>query len=93
MGSTNSAIWENNVSLGRFYGEEKVNGFSAKAYEIPSSQDKSQVATDYFADINQLLALPPREVQLFREIQAIQRGQECTLMVMLISGILKWDSM
>ena len=60
-GGTNAAIWENNVSLGRFYAEEKVNGFSAKAYEIPSSLDKGQVAIDYFADINKLLALPPRK--------------------------------
>jgi hypothetical protein len=58
-GGTNAAIWENNVSLGRFYAEEKVNGFSAKAYEIPASLDKTQAATDYFADINQLLALTP----------------------------------
>jgi hypothetical protein len=58
-GGTNSAIWENNVSLGRFYGEQKVDGFSAKAYEIPTSLDKTQAATDYFADINQLLALTP----------------------------------
>ena len=36
-----------------------MNGFSAKAYEIPASLDKIQAATDYFADINQLLALPP----------------------------------
>ena len=34
-GGTNAAIWENNVSLGRYYAEEKVDGFSAKAYEIP----------------------------------------------------------
>ena len=58
-GGTNPAIWENNVSLGRFYGEEKVDGFSAKAYEIPASLDKTQAAKDYFADINQLLALTP----------------------------------
>ena len=58
-GGTNSAIWENNVSLGRFYAEEKVDGFSAKAYEIPTSLDKTQAAKDYFADINQLLALTP----------------------------------
>ena len=58
-GGTNPAIWENNVSLGRFYGEEKVDGFSAKAYEIPASLDKTQAARDYFADINQLLALTP----------------------------------
>ena len=58
-GGTNPAIWENNVSLGRFYGEEKVNGFSAKAYDIPASLDKTQAAKDYFADINQLLALTP----------------------------------
>ncbi|MBV42384.1 MAG: hypothetical protein CL834_05075, partial [Crocinitomicaceae bacterium] len=58
-GGTNSAIWENNVSLGRFYAEQKVDGFSAKAYEIPTSLDKTQAATDYFADINRLLTLTP----------------------------------
>jgi hypothetical protein len=58
-GGTNAAIWENNVSLGRYYAEETVDGFSAKAYEIPTSLDKTQAATDYFADINQLLALTP----------------------------------
>ena len=58
-GGTNAAIWENNVSLGRYYAEEKVDGFSAKAYEIPVSLDKTQAARDYFEDINQLLTLTP----------------------------------
>ena len=79
--------------LGRFYAEEKVNGFSAKAYEIPSSLDKGQVAIDYFADINKLLALPPSGSAIIQGIWQSSGRQECTLMVMQISGILKWDSM
>jgi hypothetical protein len=92
-GGINSAIWENNVSLGRFFAEEKVNGFSAKAYEIPSSLDKGQVANDYFADINQLLALPPSGSAIIQGDPGNPAGQECTLTVILILGILKWDSM
>ena len=92
-GGTNAAIWENNVSLGRYYAEERINGFSAKAYEIPASLDKTQAAKDYFADINQLLALTPSGSAIIQGDPGNPSGTACTLMVMLTFSFLKWESM